>query len=75
VLADLVGLVGRDTEHAQQVRGDLVATDVLRLAEATGRTVDKLPESLGGGTVDLVDPRNAQVRGVSDIHELSALPA
>jgi hypothetical protein len=30
--------------------------DVLRLAEATGRTIATLPDSLGGVTVDLVDP-------------------
>ena len=32
------------------------STDVLRLADATGRMVKKLPESLGGITVDLTDP-------------------
>ncbi|MFI7209886.1 VOC family protein [Micromonospora maritima] len=48
--------------------------DVLRLAEATGRTIEVLPESLGGVTVDLVDPSGAQVRVVADTHELPALP-
>ncbi|MGC3862418.1 VOC family protein [Micromonospora chersina] len=48
--------------------------DVLRLAEATGRTIERLPESLGGVTVDLVDPSGAQVRVVADTHELPALP-
>ncbi|WP_262286348.1 VOC family protein [Micromonospora sp. MA102] len=48
--------------------------DVLRLAEATGRTIAGLPESLGGVTVDLVDPNGAQVRVVADTHELPALP-
>ncbi|MFG3581155.1 VOC family protein [Micromonospora chersina] len=47
--------------------------DVLRLAEATGRTMTPLPESLGGMTVDLVDPTGAQVRVVADTHELPAL--
>ncbi|MEU5528005.1 VOC family protein [Micromonospora chersina] len=47
--------------------------DVLRLAEATGRTMNPLPESLGGMTVDLVDPSGAQVRVVADTHELHAL--
>ncbi|MDB4873154.1 MAG: 2,3-dihydroxybiphenyl,2-dioxygenase [Gemmatimonadales bacterium] len=48
--------------------------DVLRLAEATGRTATDLPESLGGISVDLVDPNGARVRVVSDTHELPALP-
>jgi catechol 2,3-dioxygenase-like lactoylglutathione lyase family enzyme/predicted enzyme related to lactoylglutathione lyase len=51
------------------------STDVLRLAEATGRKVTKLPESLGGLTVDLVDPNGHRVRVVSDTHELAAEPA
>jgi catechol 2,3-dioxygenase-like lactoylglutathione lyase family enzyme len=49
------------------------SADVLRLAEATGRKVTKLPESLGGLTVDLVDPDGQRVRVVSDTHELAAL--
>jgi hypothetical protein len=49
--------------------------DVLRLAEATGTTAAKLPECLGGITADLADPSGAQVRVVSDTHELPALPA
>jgi len=49
--------------------------DVLRLAEAIGGTVTALPESLGGVTVDLVDPGGARVRVVSDTHELPALSA
>ncbi|MEU5789601.1 VOC family protein [Micromonospora purpureochromogenes] len=48
--------------------------DVLRLAEATGRTIAPLPESLGGVTVDLVDPSGARVRVVADTRELPALP-
>ena len=35
------------------------SADVVRLAEATGRTVTKLPESLGGVEVDLRDPSGA----------------
>jgi len=50
------------------------SADVLRLAEATGRTVTKLPESLGGASVDLVDPNGQRVRVVADTHELPALP-
>jgi Glyoxalase/Bleomycin resistance protein/Dioxygenase superfamily len=49
--------------------------DVLRLAEATGTTATKLPESLGGTTVDLTDPGGTRVRVVADTHELSAMPA
>ncbi|MEU4712402.1 VOC family protein [Micromonospora purpureochromogenes] len=48
--------------------------DVLRLADATGTKVLPLPESLGGVTVDLVDPSGARVRVVTDTHELPALP-
>jgi catechol 2,3-dioxygenase-like lactoylglutathione lyase family enzyme len=47
--------------------------DVLRLAEATGRTVTALPESLGGVTVDLPDPAGTPVRVVSGTHGLPAL--
>ena len=32
------------------------STDVVRLADATGAKVEKLPESIGGLTVDLTDP-------------------
>jgi catechol 2,3-dioxygenase-like lactoylglutathione lyase family enzyme len=49
--------------------------DVLRLADATGRTATTLPESLGGLTVDLTDPSGLLVRVVSDTHELPTLPA
>jgi hypothetical protein len=49
--------------------------DVLRLADATGKTMTTLPESLGGVTVDLVDPNGRPVQVVADTHELSALPA
>ena len=49
--------------------------DVLRLADATGRQVTPLPESLGGVTVDLTDPSGARVRVVSDTLELPALTA
>ncbi|MBQ0893378.1 VOC family protein [Micromonospora sp. U56] len=48
--------------------------DVLRLADATGTTIAPLPESLGGVTVDLVDPSGVRVRVVADTHELPALP-
>jgi catechol 2,3-dioxygenase-like lactoylglutathione lyase family enzyme len=51
------------------------ATDVVRLADAAGRKVTKLPDSLGGITVDLVDPSGQRVRVVSETHELAPLPA
>ena len=50
------------------------SSDLLRLADATGRKVTRLPESMGGVTVDLVDPTGQRVRVVSDTHELAALP-
>jgi len=50
------------------------ANDVLRLADATGRAVAPLPESLGGVGVDLVDPSGLRVRVVTDTHRLPALP-
>src|SRR4029453_14264767 len=50
------------------------SSDVLRLADATGAKVEKLPESLGGLTVDLTDPSGVLVRVVADTHELAALP-
>ncbi|MGK3208701.1 VOC family protein [Amycolatopsis sp. MEPSY49] len=50
------------------------AGDVLRLAEATGRPVARLPETLGGVVVDLPDPSGLRVRVVSDTYELPALP-
>ncbi|MBV9314523.1 MAG: VOC family protein [Pseudonocardia sp.] len=49
--------------------------DVRRLAEATGRAVTKLPETLGGVAVDLVDPSGTPVRVVSDTQDLAGLPA
>ena len=49
--------------------------DVRRLAEKTGTPVTKLPESLGGITVDLTDPGGTRVRVVSDTDELAPIPA
>ena len=50
------------------------STDLVRLADATGAKVEKLPESIGGLTVDLADPSGAVVRVVADSHELATLP-
>jgi catechol 2,3-dioxygenase-like lactoylglutathione lyase family enzyme len=51
------------------------AADVVRLADATGRTVSKLPDTLGGTVVDLTDPTGLTVRVVGDTHELPATPS
>ncbi|MCP2248006.1 VOC family protein [Lentzea aerocolonigenes] len=51
------------------------SSDVLRLAEATGHRVTELPETLGGLTVDLLDPSGLRVRVVSGADDLPALPA
>ena len=51
------------------------ASDVLRLANATGTTPKKLPETIGGIGVDLVDPSGAAIRVVADTHKLPPLPA
>ena len=51
------------------------ANDVLRLADATGSTVARLPEGLSGLGVELVDPSGLRVRVVTDTHQLPALPA
>lgn len=50
------------------------AADVFRLADATGRAVTRLPESLGGSGVELVDPSGARVRVVAGTHEFPELP-
>ncbi|MCV7169403.1 VOC family protein [Mycobacterium manitobense] len=48
--------------------------DVLRLADAAGRPVLPLPESIGGIAVDLVDPSGMPVKVVAGMHELPTLP-
>src|ERR1700757_4472683 len=50
-------------------------TDLLRLADATGTTVRPLPETLGGMTVDLVDPSGIPLRVVSRVQQLAELPS
>jgi hypothetical protein len=49
--------------------------DVLRLADATGKPARPLPDTLGGLTVDLVDPSGIPVRVVAGTHDLGELPA
>jgi catechol 2,3-dioxygenase-like lactoylglutathione lyase family enzyme len=51
------------------------SADLLRLADAAGARAVPLPESLGGLTVDLVDPSRLRVRVVAETHELEALPS
>ena len=48
--------------------------DVLRLAEATGIAPRPLPESIGGMSVDLVDPSGIPVHVVAGTHSLAPLP-
>ena len=48
-------------------------TDLLRLAEATGTKARKLPEHLGGLSVDVREPAGALVRVVADTIEHPAL--
>lgn len=48
--------------------------DVHRLAERLGRRVERLPETVGGITVDALDPSGARVRVVSGCHRLPVLP-
>jgi len=48
--------------------------DVIRLSEATGVAARPLPDSIGGLSVDLVDPSGIPVRVVADTHTLVALP-
>src|ERR1700736_3655921 len=47
--------------------------DLLRLAEATGTRTRRLPETLGGLTVDLVDPSGIPVHVVAGTHQLHEL--
>ncbi len=47
--------------------------DVLRLADATGTPTRTLPESIGGLSVDLVDPSGLPVRVIAGSHQLAAL--
>ena len=48
--------------------------DVLRLADNSGATARPLPETIGGLTVDLVDPAGIPVQVVAGMHELPELP-
>ncbi len=48
--------------------------DVLRLSDQTGVPLQRLPESLGGVGVHVVDPSGTPVRVVAGLHELPAQP-
>ncbi|RZL84786.1 MAG: 2,3-dihydroxybiphenyl 1,2-dioxygenase [Rhodococcus sp. (in: high G+C Gram-positive bacteria)] len=48
--------------------------DVERLASATGARTRRLPEAIGGVSVDLTDPNGIPVRVVAGTHELPGLP-
>ncbi len=49
--------------------------DVLRLADKIGAVTRPLPASIGGLSVDLVDPSGIPVRVVAGMHELPELPS
>ncbi len=57
---------------AYQARDD---TDLLRLAEATGTRTRPLPETIGGSTVDLLDPSGIPVHVIAGTHPLELLPS
>lgn len=46
--------------------------DLLRLADKTGVTPARLPDSIGGQSVDLTDPSGTPVRVVAGLHEYPA---
>jgi hypothetical protein len=48
--------------------------DVLRLAGAAGTSVQRLPESIGGVSTELVDPSGLPVKVVAGTHPMAALP-
>jgi hypothetical protein len=48
--------------------------DVLRLADKSGAHTRALPETIGGLSVDLVDPGGMPVRVLAGMHELAELP-
>jgi catechol 2,3-dioxygenase-like lactoylglutathione lyase family enzyme len=50
-------------------------SDLFHLAEATGARARRLPDSVGGITVNLTDPSGATVRVVADTHQLAGLPS
>ena len=65
---------GQRTRFAGVAFGARDEVDVLRLADKSGATARPLPESIGGLSVDLVDPSGTPVRVVAGVHELPELP-
>ena len=49
--------------------------DLLRLADRTGAAPVRLPDSIGGQAVNLVDPSGNRVKVVTGLHEMPALPS
>lgn len=49
--------------------------DLLRLSDATGRNLQRLPQALGGISVNLTDPGGLTVRVVAGTHQLEPLPS
>ncbi len=49
-------------------------TDLVRLSNKTGATTVRLPESIGGQAVSLVDPAGNSVKVVAGLRELPELP-
>ncbi|WZH51685.1 MAG: VOC family protein [Nocardioides alkalitolerans] len=70
----LVVRVGRRSRFVGPAFRAADPADLLRLADATGTRVRRLPESLGGVAVDAWEPAGARVRVVSDVLEHPALP-
>jgi hypothetical protein len=51
------------------------ASDLTRLAQASGSRITRLPEVIGGAAVNLQSPDGARVRVVTGVHELPGLRA
>ncbi len=49
-------------------------TDARRLADTTGAPMRALPETIGGTSVDLIDPSGIRVQVVAGTHDLPTLP-
>jgi catechol 2,3-dioxygenase-like lactoylglutathione lyase family enzyme len=65
------GLTTRFSGMAFHAQDD---ADLLRLANATGSKTRPLPDTIGGRTVDLVDPSGIPVHVVASTHVLDRLP-
>ncbi len=65
---------GRRTAYVGAAFRAAESADLLRLARATGRQVDRLPESIGGLGLTLTDPSGQIVRVVADLDDGGRLP-